>query len=93
MKYLTASQIRRIDAETTVKKQARCDEFNAKYPVGTAVEAFPGFISAATSKKVSKTSSPATLLGGHTPVVWLECGGGAISLTHVYPLEVKDGQS
>lgn len=62
------------------------DEFNARYPVGTPVVAYPGFrpeIDSTASRLVTRTRSRASVLGGHTDVVWVEGHGACIALTHV----------
>lgn len=62
------------------------DEFNALYPVGTPVIAYPGcrpVDDSSAERLVTRTRSKAELLGGHTPVVWVEGHGACIALTHV----------
>jgi hypothetical protein len=56
--------------------------FNDAYPVGTPIEYWPGAREGEGKKSV--TSSAAQLLGGHTPVVWVEGHAACISLTHVH---------
>lgn len=56
------------------------DNFNLKYPVGTKVRYYTGVKDGKPSQGV--TCGPADLLGGHTPVVFVE-GVGAIALTHI----------
>lgn len=62
------------------------DEFNALYEVGIPVFAYPGArpedIPSA-RRLVTRTRSRATVLGGHTDVVWVEEHGSCIALTHV----------
>ena len=66
------------DTERAVK------EFNRESPIGTQVRFWPGTREG--QGKVSKTSSVASVLGGHTPVVWVEDYAGCIALTHVEAL-------
>ncbi|MFE9432912.1 hypothetical protein [Streptomyces sp. NPDC006640] len=62
------------------------ETFNARYPVGTPVFAYPGArpedIPSAT-RLVTRTRSEAQVLGGHTDVVWVEGHGACIALSHV----------
>lgn len=65
------------------------EQFNALYPVGSPVIAYPGArpedIPSAT-RLVTRTRSTAQVLGGHTDVVWVEGHGACIALTHVDPV-------
>ena len=61
-------------------------EFNALYEVGIPVFAYPGarpedFPNA--RRIVTKTRSRASVLGGHTDVVWVEDHSACIALSHV----------
>lgn len=62
-------------------------EFNALYPVGTAVDYFSCLADMRQGKFAmrTKTRSPARVLSGHTAVVWIEGKGGAVALSHVRP--------
>lgn len=64
--------------------QRACDEFNVKYPVGTAVRVKldNGAIKAT---QETKTKSKAWMMGGHTAVVLLEGIPGAYALSRVTP--------
>lgn len=65
------------------------DQFNARYPVGTPVVAYPGCRpedSLDAERLITRTRSKAETLGGHTPVVWVDGHGACISLTHVDPV-------
>lgn len=62
------------------------ENFNLKYPVGTAVRYYCGVKGVDAREGV--ISAPADLLGGHTPVVFVE-GVGAIALTHVEIVKEK----
>lgn len=64
------------------------DRWNALYPVGSPVTAYPGCRPEDDSKctrLVTRTRSAASVLGGHTAVVWVEGHGACIKLTHVDP--------
>ena len=67
------------------------EQFNALYPVGSPVVAYPGArpedIPSAT-RLATRTRSEAQVLGGHTDVVWVEGHGACIALTHVDPVAV-----
>lgn len=61
-------------------------EFNERYPVGTPVIAYPGgrpedFPN--DTRIVTRTRSTATVLGGHTDVVWVDGHSACIALTHI----------
>jgi hypothetical protein len=64
------------------EKKAR--EFNRLFPVGTRVRYWKGAREG--RGKESVTRSEASVLSGHTAVVWLEGVSGAIALSHVEPL-------
>ena len=62
------------------------DTFNALYEVGIPVFAYPGarpedFPKA--TRLVTRTRSKATVLGGHTDVVWVDGHSACIALSHV----------
>ncbi|BBC30068.1 hypothetical protein SGFS_013620 [Streptomyces graminofaciens] len=61
-------------------------EFNALYPVGTPVLAYPGARPEDDSndeRLITRTRSRASVLGGHTDVVWVEGHSACIALSHV----------
>jgi hypothetical protein len=61
-------------------------EFNARYPVGTPVLAYPGArpeTHPGDERLVTRTRSKAQVLGGHTDVVWVDGHGACIALTHI----------
>ncbi|GAB2718499.1 hypothetical protein [Streptomyces bullii] len=65
------------------------DEFNARYPVGTPVLAYPGFRPEDASdarRLVTRTRTKAQLSASGDPVVWVEGEGSYICLTHVDPV-------
>jgi hypothetical protein len=62
------------------------EQWNARYPVGTPVFAYPGArpeVVRKTRRLVTRTRSAATLLSGHTDVVWVEDYSSCIALDHV----------
>jgi hypothetical protein len=62
------------------------DEFNARYPIGTPVLAYPGFRpedDPHAERLITRTRSAASVLGGHTSVVWVDGHSACIALTHV----------
>jgi hypothetical protein len=78
-----------IEAAAKAKAQKPCDEFNAKYPVGTPVRYWKG---ARTGTALEgETIEPARVMGDmYVPVVRVEdlfSGRGFIALTHVEPIE------
>lgn len=80
-------QTRRLLAEGGVMT---ADEFNARYPVGTPVTAYPGCRpedDANDERLVTRTRSKAEVLGGHTDVVWVDGHSACIALSHIDPVE------
>jgi hypothetical protein len=62
------------------------DDFNSRHPVGTPVFAYPGARPEdypQATRLVTKTRSRASVLGGHTDVVWVDGHSACIALTHV----------
>lgn len=61
------------------------ETFNARYPIGTPVFAYPGTRPphGDAERLVTRTRSRASVLGGHTDVVWVEGHDACIALTHV----------
>lgn len=55
--------------------------WNSLYPVGTPVHYWPGIRRG--EGRTGVTRSAATLLGDHTPAVWVDGASAAIALTHV----------
>ena len=58
--------------------------WNMDFPPGTPVRVWPGFREG--PGRITKTTTPAYVLGGHTPVVWVDGVRGCIALTHVQPI-------
>lgn len=69
-------------------KAKTVEMFNRNNPVGTPVRYWTGAIEG--EGKTGKTRSEAQLLGGHTPVVWVDTHAACVALTHVMVIrEVK----
>jgi hypothetical protein len=66
----------RMDSEEAVR------QFNEYHPVGTEVRYWTGPREGEPSGR-GPTRSPAELLGGHTPVVWVVGHPACIALSHV----------
>lgn len=66
---------------STRQKQAVCDRFNASFAVGDTIRVWTG--PREDEPVVRKVRHPAVVLSGHTPVVYVEGGGGCVALTHV----------
>ena len=68
--------------------QAACDRWNERYPVGTLVEFHPVIDEPA--HRLRKTRTPAQVLSGHTPVVWLEDESGCVKLEACVPVKAPE---
>jgi hypothetical protein len=64
-----------------------CNDFNSRYPVGTEVEYHP--IIDEPEHRIRKTRSKASVLSGHTAVVWLEGESGCVCLEAVVPRDLN----
>lgn len=64
------------------KQEKKVEEFNSKYPVGTTVRYWRGE-KLGDPSGIGKTNHEATLLSGHTAVVWIEGCTGCVCLSHV----------
>ena len=62
--------------------QKECDEWNAKYPIGTDVLLNKDFVDELVP---TKTRSKASIMCGHSVVMWLENISGCYLLSHVTP--------
>lgn len=62
------------------------DEFNEAHPLGTPVRYWP--LTRQGDGKTAVTRTPAQVLGGHTPVVWVTGESSCIALTHVDAVRV-----
>jgi hypothetical protein len=63
--------------------QLACDRFNATYKPGDEITVYTGLIGE--SPRIARIRCPAEILGGHTPVVWVEGVAGCVALTHTAP--------
>lgn len=77
-------EIPTADELLTESAEQASDAWNAAHPVGTAVRYWKGLQEG--EGRLGYTRSEAILLGGHTPVVWIDSTTGAIGLTHVEPV-------
>lgn len=59
------------------------ERFNERHPIGTAVRYWTGRRQG--SGELTETRTPASVLGGHTPVIWVTGHAGCIALTHIEP--------
>ncbi|MFC8282894.1 hypothetical protein [Streptomyces cyaneofuscatus] len=83
--YAVGRDLPEVKAESPAESVAR---WNAAHFVGTPVTAYPGRRPEDDPKCVrliTHTRSAASVLGGHTAVVWVEGHGACIKLTHVDP--------
>ncbi|MFG2307639.1 hypothetical protein ACGFS9_02950 [Streptomyces sp. NPDC048566] len=66
--------------------------WNARYPIGTPVTAYPGVRpeEGEGERLATRTRSEAQVLGGHTAVVWVDGHGACIALSHVDPVQSAD---
>jgi hypothetical protein len=80
--------IRYRQAHTPARAQSDCDAFNSRAPIGTPVRYWRGRREGAGIE--SRTASQATVLAGHTPVVWVEGCAACVALSHVEVLPSGD---
>ncbi len=66
--------------------QSTVDRFNARYPVGTRVRCWKGAGGRHKPSSLTRTVTRASVLSGHTAVVWVEGETGCIALTDVAPI-------
>lgn len=71
--------------ERSLVEQSAVDAWNAANPVGTPVRYWTGMRKGPGEASVTRTE--ASVLGGHTAVVWVEAEGACIALTHVVDLD------
>ena len=75
-------------------KPLTADEFNASYPVGTLVVAYPGFRPEVApnpvKRLITRTRSKAWDLANGEPVVMVDGHAGGIALGHVDPIPAWD---
>ena len=71
----------------TMRRRSRgptAEQWNERHPVGMIVKWWTGVREGEPSGE-SATRTPAQMLGGHTPVVWVVGHPACIALTHVEP--------
>ena len=73
--------------KTPKQLEAQCAEWNANHPVGTKVEYFAVMHPHRDSRGIYETRSEATILGGHTAVIWLDGKSGCVALEACVPVE------
>ena len=73
--------------ERSLKARQSADAWNAENPVGTSVRYWTGLREG--EGVHANTRTEASVLGGHTAVVWVDGEGAFIALTHV---ERVDGE-
>ncbi len=66
-------------------KGPTAEQFNERVPVGTLVKWWTMLREDEPTGR-SATRTPAQMLGGHTPVVWVEGHPACIALSHVEPV-------
>ncbi len=71
-------------SDRTSNEQRIADAWNVANVVGTPVRYWTGLRKGGGVE--SRTRTEASVLGGHTAVVWVEGEGACIALTHVEPL-------
>lgn len=73
-----------------MKPEVAAHKFNRQFPVGTLVDYWRGAREIdgveLTPSGRGRTRSKATVLSGHSAVVWIEGCSGCVALTHVCPL-------
>lgn len=77
--------LKRPSIPTLASLQSTCDEWNARYPIGTDVKVYR-IAGDEKTAFLSKTKTVAEVLSGHTAVVWLEGVSGCYGLTFVKPI-------
>jgi len=73
-------------ARSTVSAETLAAKWNRTFPIGTRVRYWTGAREGI--GKVSSTRTEASVLGGHTAVVWIEGCVGCVALSHIEPLPV-----
>lgn len=66
------------------------DQFNGRHKLGDPLWAYRGQIG---DNPIAVTlRTPAEILGGHTPVAWVDGTSGCIALTHLRPRSQSNGE-
>ncbi|MGA4875933.1 hypothetical protein [Streptomyces lydicamycinicus] len=82
--------------DDTTAEENSAARFNRQHPIGTPVVAYPGFRPEddPTAERIETTTrSRATLLGGHTDVVWVHGHDACIALTHIDVVDTTEAVS
>ena len=82
------SSARRFTAPKMPPPELLCDRWNQCYPVGTLVEFHP--VIGEPAHRLRKTRTPASVLSGHTAVVWLEDESGCVALQACVPVTAPE---
>ncbi|MEV3938689.1 hypothetical protein AB0K52_22290 [Glycomyces sp. NPDC049804] len=69
---------------------AQVAAWNALHPVGTPIAYWPGFKTGDPCQGI--TIARASVLGGHTAVVWIDNASSCIALSHIEPLPTTRSQ-
>ncbi len=69
-----------MNARNIKSMQKQCDDFNERYKVGQKIKFWTGPREGAPTHE-GLIRFPAEIMGGHTPVVYVE-GKGSIALSH-----------
>jgi hypothetical protein len=72
--------------KTQKQLQVLVDEWNANHPIGTPVRYYARINPREDPRGIYKTRSEASVLGGHTPVVWLDGKSGCVALEACEPV-------
>lgn len=72
---------------TPAQLQKACEDWNAKYPIGTPVTRYR-LIGPLKEPEATKTRSEAWVMGGHSAMVMVEGVAGGVVLESVVPKEV-----
>lgn len=71
--------------------EAKVAAWNTAHPLGTLVKAYLLTIGDDLHARTRRVRAPAEVLGGHTPVAWIEGVSGCVALTHVVDVARGEG--
>lgn len=74
---------------TLEKMQKKVDDWNAAHPVGVSVMVK---LDGKDEPQPSKTTTPAQMLSGHSPVIWLENVSGCYHMSHIRAAHTPEEQ-
>lgn len=72
-------------ARSTLSPAGLAHKWNLRFPVGIQVRYWTG-VRGDGPGNISRTATEASVLGGHTAVVWLEGHAGCVALSHIEPM-------